>query len=272
VVETSYAPCGDLTLAYQVFGDGPVELVFAGPFVSHVELFWAMPEFKSFFEQLTTFCRVVVFDKAGVGLSDPVPRVRSVDDRVAEIEAIMDAVGFERAVIFGLSEGGPAAMVFAATRPERTQALILHGTVAFSAFTWDDIDRDPAEVLARNVRDFREEYLPSTEQVAKFQEIARGVRSSWGSGATFKAFLPSVRSTRQLGMLERMCARPGMARATMEAAFRMDVRPILPTISAPTLVSHARDDPAPVQCGRYVADHIPGRGCSRSTVWTTRPG
>jgi pimeloyl-ACP methyl ester carboxylesterase len=277
VPETSYASCGDLSLAYQVFGDGPVELVFAGPFVSHVELFWAMPEFKSFFEQLGAFCRIVIFDKAGVGLSDPVPRVRSVDDRVAEIEAIMDAVGFGKAAIFGLSEGGPAAMVFAATRPERTRALILHGTVAFSAFEWDDLDRDPAEVLARNVRDFSAEYLPSTEQVAKFQEIARGVRSGWGSGATFKAFLPSVRSTRQLGMLERMCASPGMARATMEAAFRMDVRPILPTISVPTLVSHARDDPAPVQCGRYVADHIPGarmlevEGVDHAP-WLTEPG
>ena len=258
VAETSYAPCGDLSLAYQVFGDGPVELVFAGPFVSHVELFWAMPEFKSFFEQLATFCRVVIFDKAGVGLSDPVPRVRSVDDRVTEIEAIMDAVGFGKAVVFGLSEGGAAAMVFAATRPERTRALIVHGTVAFAAFEWDDLDRDPAEVLARNVFDFDEEYLPPTEKVAKFQEIARGVRSAWGSGATFKAFMPSVRSIRQLGMLERMCASPGMARATMEAAFRIDVRPILPTISVPTLVVHARDDPAPVQCGRYVADHIPG--------------
>ena len=170
----------------------------------------------------------------------------------------MDAVGFDKAVIFGLSEGGPAAMVFAATRPDRTRALILHGTMAFSAFEWDDLDRDPAEVLARNVFGFLEEYLPSTKQIAKFQEIARGVRSAWGSGATFKAFLPSVRSIGQLGMLERMCASPGMARATMEAGFRMDIRPVLPTISVPTLVMHALDDPAPVQCGRYVADHISG--------------
>jgi pimeloyl-ACP methyl ester carboxylesterase len=277
VAETSYAPCGDLSLAYQVFGDGPIELVMAGPFVSHVELFWAMPEFKAFFEQLATFCRVVVFDKAGVGLSDPVPKVRSVDDRVTEIEAIMDAVSFEKAVIFGLSEGGPSAMVFAATRPDRTRALILHGTVAFSAFSWDDIDRDPAELIARNAGGLAEEYLPSTEQIANFQEIVRSVRSGWGTGAAFKAFLPSVRSTRQLGMLERMCASPGMARATMEAAFRMDVRPILPTIAVPTLVTHARDDPAPVQGGHYLADHIPGarmlevEGVDHAP-WLTEPG
>jgi pimeloyl-ACP methyl ester carboxylesterase len=96
VAETSYAPCGKLSLAYQVFGDGPVELVFVGPVVSHVELFWGMPEFKAFFEQLGTFCRVIVYDKAGVGLSDPVPKVRTLDDRVAEIEAVLDAAGSER--------------------------------------------------------------------------------------------------------------------------------------------------------------------------------
>ena len=189
--ETSYAPCGDLSLAYQVFGDGPVELVFAGPFVSHVELFWAMPEFKSFFEQLGTFCRVAIFDKAGVGLSDPVPRVRSVDDRVAEIEAVMDAVGFGKAVVFGLSEGGPAAMVFAATRPERTRALILHGTVAFSAFSWDDLDSDPAEVLARNRANLAERYLPSVEQIANFQEI-RPRRPFWVGHWRSVQSLPAV--------------------------------------------------------------------------------
>ena len=101
MAETSYAKFGDLSLAYQVFGDGPVELVYVAPFVSHVELCWTLPEFKAFFEQLATFCRVLLFDKAGFGLSDPVPKVRTLDDRAAEIEAVMDAVGFGNAVIFG---------------------------------------------------------------------------------------------------------------------------------------------------------------------------
>ena len=131
MAETSYASCGDLSLAYQVFGDGPIELVFVGPFISHVELFWTVPEFKAFFDQLATFCRIVVFDKAGVGLSDPVPHVRTLDDRVAEIEAVMDAVGFGRAVPFGLNDGGFASIVFAATRPERTRALILAESYSF---------------------------------------------------------------------------------------------------------------------------------------------
>ena len=112
--ETAYAPCGDLSLAYQVFGDGPVELVVAGPIASHIELFWTLPEFKAFMDQLSTFCRIALFDKAGVGLSDPVPRVRTMDDRADEIEAVMDAVGFKSAALFGLSEGGAASIVFGA--------------------------------------------------------------------------------------------------------------------------------------------------------------
>src|SRR5882757_1048186 len=146
VAETSYAKCDDLSLAYQVFGDGPVELVFVGPMVSHVELFWAMPEFKAFFEQLSTFCRVVLFDKAGLGLSDPIPKVRLLEDRAAEIEAVMDAVGFGKAAVFAMSEGGPASIVFAAKRPERTRALILYGSYAFLPDVgWEYLDRDPAE-------------------------------------------------------------------------------------------------------------------------------
>ena len=261
MAETSYAACGDLSLAYQVFGDGPVELVFVGPIVSHVELSWTVPEFKAFFEQLATFCRVVVFDKAGVGLSDPVPKVRTLDDRTAEIEAVMDAVGFGKAVVFGMSDGGFASIVFAATRPERTRALILAGTDPYWGFAgWDDMDRDPAELRARILAELGEDYTPSTEQLARVQEYGRAVRSGWGSGATFSISLPSMSGRlRQLAMFERMCASPGMARASIEAAFRFDVRPILPTITAPTLVIHAREDPAvPVQCGRYLADHIPG--------------
>jgi pimeloyl-ACP methyl ester carboxylesterase len=259
VAETSYASCGDLSLAYQVFGDGPVELVYAGSFVSHAELFWTMPEFEAFFGPLATFCRVLLFDKAGVGLSDPVPQVRTLDDRATEIEAVMDAAGFDRAVIFGVSEGGPAAIVFAATRPQRTRALLLTGTFAYWGFAgWDDMDRDAEELRARVLPELGEAYTLSTEQVARYQGFGRAVRSAWGSGTALGTLLPSVRSIRQLGMLERMGASPGMARATVESWFRIDVRPILPTITAPTLVIHARGDLISVQGGRYIADHIPG--------------
>jgi len=130
-----------------VFGDGPVELVFVGPIVTHVELCWTQPDFKAFFDQLATFCRVLLFDKAGVGLSDPITKVRLLEDRAAEIEAVIDAAGFEKPVLFAMSEGGPQAIVFAAKRPERTRALILYGSLAFAAGgSWDDLDRDPAEL------------------------------------------------------------------------------------------------------------------------------
>jgi pimeloyl-ACP methyl ester carboxylesterase len=260
VAETLYAKCGDLSLAYQVFGDGPVELVFVGPMVFHVELFWALPEFKAFFDQLATFCRVVMFDKAGVGLSDPVPKVRLLEERAAEIEAVMDAVGFGKPVLFGMSEGGPQAIAFAARRPERTRALILYGSFAgLPSASWDDLDRDPAELRARAVAELGEDYTPSTEQFARIQEMGRATRSGgWGSGAIAKVFFPSVRSVRQVAMFERMCASPGMFRAAAESVFRIDVRPILSTLSTPTLVIHARDDIAPVQHSRYLADHIPG--------------
>jgi class 3 adenylate cyclase/pimeloyl-ACP methyl ester carboxylesterase len=259
VPETSYAKCGDLSLAYQVFGDGPIELVIAAAFVGHVELAWTLPEFKAFHEQLATFCRVAVFDKAGVGLSDPVPKVRTLEERAAEIETVMDAAGFKQAVVSGLSDGGPAAIMFAATRPERVRALILCATYSFHPGGWDDMDRDPAELRARFLSEVGEDYTPSIEQLARWLKAARAVRSGWGSGAAASISAPSVRSIRQLAMLERMSASPGMARASFEAAFRIDVRPILPTLTAPTLVIHAREDPAvPVQGGRYLADHIPG--------------
>jgi pimeloyl-ACP methyl ester carboxylesterase/class 3 adenylate cyclase len=260
MAETSYASCGDLSLAYQIFGDGPAELVFVGPFVSHVELFWALPEFKSFFEQLGSFCRVVLFDKAGLGLSDPIPRVRTLDDRTREIDAVMDAVGFENAAVFGMSEGGPASALFAATRPERTRALILYGSYAYVGHgMWEDIDRDPAELRTQALAELGEKYAPTVEQIVRLQDVARAVTTAWGSGRAVRMSMPSLGSVRQVAAFERMSASPGMARATLEATFRIDVRSVLPSITAPTLVIHARQDPGiPVQCSRYMADHIPG--------------
>ncbi len=198
VAETSYASCGDLSLAYQVFGDGPIELVFVGPMVSHVELFWTLPEFKAFFEQLATFCRVLLFDKAGLGLSDPIPKVRTLDDRAAEIEAVMDAVGFDKAVIFGMSEGGPTSIVFAAKRPERTRALIVTGSYPFMATEWDDIDRDPARcrrASSPSSARMLPHWVRATCSLSARSPICRkwpSARSAWGSGATAKAMFPSI--------------------------------------------------------------------------------
>jgi hypothetical protein len=137
--------------------------------------------------------------------------------------------------------------------------LILTGTFSYFGFDgWDDLDRDPAELGARLVPELGNDYTPSTEQLARWQTWCRAAGSAWGSGEALRALLPSVRSIRQLAMVERMSASPGMARAALEAVFRTDVRSILPTVTAPTLVIHARDEVIPVQEGRYIADHIPG--------------
>lgn len=277
--ETAYAQCGDLNLAYQVFGEGPVESVVVGPLISHVELCWTLPEAVAFMEHLASFSRLAIYDKAGVGLSDPVPRVRTLDDRVAEIEAVMNAAGFQTAVVCGASDAGPPAMMFAATRPERTQALILTGTGAYSGYEgWGDIDRDPVELQERMLSELGEHYLPSVEQIARLQDTYRAFRSEWGSGAASSMTMPSLSGRlRELAMFERMCASPGMARASFEASFRIDVRPILATIAVPTLVIHAREDLFPVQFGRYLADHISGarylevEGVDHAAPWLTEP-
>ena len=122
----------------------------------------------------------------------------------------------------------------------------------------DEIDRDPDELRAVARAELGEDYMPSTEQITRMQEFARAVRSAWGTGAALGMARRSPRSMRQFAMLERMCASPGMARASFEAMFRIDVRPILPTITMPTLVIHGCQDPVPVQYGRYLADHIAG--------------
>jgi pimeloyl-ACP methyl ester carboxylesterase len=259
MAETRYARAGDLSLAYQMFGDGPVDIVFAGSFVSHVEMMWASPEIKAFFDRMAAFSRVVIFDKAGVGLSDPVARYRSIEERAAEIEAVMDTVGFARAVLMGVSEGGPASMLFAASRPERVQALVLTGTFPFSFIDdWDDVAAPPSVLRDRAIGVVGEEFAASVDQIARFLTFLAAIRDEWGSGAALAQLLPSIPSRVQLGMLERMSASPGMARATVEAGFRLDICDILPTITAPTLVIHAKDDPIPVQCGRYIASRIGG--------------
>ena len=255
--ETSYAACGDLSLAYQVFGDRPVELVFVGPMISHIELFWTLPEYKAFFDQLATFCRVLCRQGRGRAV-DPVPQVRTLDDRAAEIEAVMDAVGFGKAAVFGMSEGGPQAIFFAAQRPERTRALILYGSYpGMTGLGLDDLDRDPAELRALALPDWGEATRPPRSSSPACRKWSAPPARR---GAAVRS--PSLccrRSGRHASSPCRAHRRgPGMLRATLRSNIRIDVRPILPTITAPTLVIHARDEPLPLQCGRYLADHIPG--------------
>ena len=132
--DTRYAKSGDVHIAYQVFGEGSVNLVFAPPFVSNIENYWDEPEFARWLLRLGSYARVVMFDKRGTGMSDRVAEVPGLDERMDDLRAVMDAVGMERAALMGVSEGGPLTALFAATYPERVDALVLYGSFARFAF------------------------------------------------------------------------------------------------------------------------------------------
>lgn len=255
--ETHYARSGDLSLAYQVFGRGEVDLVVVPSFVSNLDLFWANPVIKAFFDRLGSFARVALFDKAGTGLSDPVSSVPAIEDRAAEIEVVIEAAGFERPALFGLSEGGPSSIFFTSTRPDRVRALILSGTYPVAPWSADGLTYEEA-VAQLSALGLGDRYHPTRSNYERFAALRVPMLERWGSGETLARLTPSAGTARQLGLIERSCASPGMVRATIESALRLDVRALLPAIDVPTLVIHASDDPIPVQLGRYLADHIPG--------------
>lgn len=251
---THYAKCGDLNIAYQVIGEGPLDIVIVPTFVSNVELTWTHPVTKAWFDQLAAFARLIRFDKAGTGLSDPVPGPRTLEQRAEEIEAVMDAVDSQRAALLGLSEGGPASILFSATRPGRVQALVLCGSFSIFASPGSP-DEMRAELVSKGVP---ERYLPTDAQLERLAFVWEKGLTRWGEGEALAQLLPSLGDTQQLGMLERLCASPGMARATLQSAAMINIKDVLPAITAPTLVVHADEDLVPVQGGRFIADQIPG--------------
>jgi pimeloyl-ACP methyl ester carboxylesterase len=197
----------------------------------------------SFFERLASFSRLIIFDKRGTGLSDPVPvsTPATIEQRMDDVRAVMDAAGSERAALIGLSEGGPMSMVFAATYPERTTHLILTGT--FARATWDE----DYEIGIK--REFVE---PGIEEIIE----------SWGEGLILQLAAPSMNTPaarKELGRYERSAASPGMVRALMRMNLDIDVRPILTAINVPTLVLHREGDMmTPIDMGEYLADRITG--------------
>jgi class 3 adenylate cyclase len=232
--ETQYVSNGEVSIAYQVTGDGPIDIVIVPGFVSHLELELSNPFFIDYLRGLTAFARVVRFDKRGTGLSDPVAGIPTLEDRMEDVRAVMDAAGVERAAVYGISEGGPMAALFAATYPERTTALILCGT-----FASGDLIKTAAEA----------QLLP--------------VIDAWGEGRSAHLFAPSIaddaNARRMIGTYERSAASPGMARALVRAFVDIDVRDILPTIQAPTMVLHREADSAvPVAAAHELVDLIPG--------------
>ena len=243
--KTRYAHYGDLNIAYQVVGEGDVDIVLVPSFVSHLEFSWGHPAVKSFYDHVASFARLAIFDKTGTGLSDPVSGVPTIEQRAEEVEAVMDAAGMEKAAIFGLSEGGPAAIFFSVTRRRRTTGLVLFGTF-------------PSGNLANAPEGFTDEELPTDSQLARIRKFMDHVLNDWGEGKALKELLPTQGDESQLGMIERLSASPSMARATLLSGSRIDVTSLLGSVEVPTLIVHAKDDLVPVQNARAMARRIPG--------------
>jgi pimeloyl-ACP methyl ester carboxylesterase len=215
--ETRYAKNGDVHIAYQVFGGGPLDLVVVHGFVGNIELHWDFPDAARFYTRLGSFCRVICFDKRGTGLSDRDCGIATLEERMDDVRAVMDAAGSERAALFGQSEGGPMSVLFAAAHPERTRALVLYGTFARS-----------------NQRDWSPERFD-----ARMAEFDRG----WGTTMSRLTMLaPGKLSdaafSRAWTRLERQSASPAAAIAMLRMNKDIDVSHVLPVIRVPTLVLH----------------------------------
>lgn len=242
--QTRYARSGDVHIAYQVVGEGPFDLVYVPGWVSHVELAWEEPTLARFLGRLASFSRLILFDKRGTGLSDRVSddKLPTLEERMDDLRAVMDAVGSERAAIFGVSEGGTLAALFAATYPERTTALVMFGT------------------FARRIWSPDYPWAPTPEQRQQEYEC---VESGWGKLVDLERYVPSkigdeAFATRLATYLRR-AASPGAAVALLRMNTQIDIRAVLPTIHVPTLVLHRTGDrDANVDEGRWLAAQVPG--------------
>jgi pimeloyl-ACP methyl ester carboxylesterase/DNA-binding CsgD family transcriptional regulator len=242
MAETRYAKSGDVNIAYQVVGDGPVDLVLVPGFVSHVEAAWEEPRLAHFLSRLASFSRLIVFDKRGTGMSDPVTSPPSMDERMDDIRAVMDAVGSERAAIFGASEGGSLSILFAHRHPERAQALVLYGSwarrLAAADYPWG---------------------LRSDE----LERFLGQMEDAWATGEWWnrddRSPLDDERHRRWWARYLRMAASPAMAAAVIRMNTEMDLRDLLPDVQVPTLILHRTEDNwIEVGHGRYLAERIPG--------------
>jgi pimeloyl-ACP methyl ester carboxylesterase len=239
-----YAKSGDVHVAYRVLGEGPSDLVFVGGSFTNLDALWAIPEYRRFCETLATFSRLILFDKRGMGLSDRV-RVGTLEERMDDVRAIMDAVGSESAALLGVSEGGPMSMLFAATYPERTRALLLCG----------------AEVKEETTEDWP--WGEATRQeLEDFLDLDR-VAARWGKGLGLATFAPSRAEDERLrelfGRVQAQAASPSEAVAFMRMAFEIDVRHVAPSVTAPTLIVHREGDRVcNVENARWLERNIAG--------------
>ena len=233
-----YAKSGDVHIAYRIFGDGPLDIVLVPGTLSHVELYWELPANEYLLKRLTSFARVIVFDKRGQGLSDRSAEM-TLEERVGDVRAVMDAAGSKRAVVYGWSEGGQMCLMFAATYPERTSGLVLYGS-------YPSMKEDPWAVISE-----------------EFERFLATVERHWGQGILVRINAPSRLKeeafVQWFGRLERAAASPSAILALMRANYEIDVRHILPAIRVPTLIFHRTGDTlVSVEAGRYLARHIRG--------------
>jgi DNA-binding SARP family transcriptional activator/pimeloyl-ACP methyl ester carboxylesterase len=236
-----YARSDDLNIAYQVSGEGPIDLVLISGFVSHLEKDWEEPRHAHFLERLGSAARLIRFDKRGTGLSDRPPGLPDLEARMDDVRAVMDDAGSERAVLFGYSEGGPMAVLFAATYPERTRALVLFGTYAKRLDPDDDYP-----------------WAPTREARAAYAEQ---VEREWGFESDMKIMCPSADEAmaRWWGERCRAAASPGAVKALVQMNSLIDVRALLPAIHVPTLVvGRGTDFDARIEESRYIAERISG--------------
>src|SRR5271167_3467139 len=244
--ETRYARRTDgVNIGYQMLGAGPATLVWCWGWMSHLDLQWADGELASMFERLAGFCRLVLYDKAGTGVSDPIAHVATLEERVEDVRVVMEAAGVEHAAILGESEAGPVAAMFAATYPQRTDSLLIFGSLSTG-------QPDDDELAA---------YGGSPGETAKLVERLEDCLDHWGEGRPADWIAPSLSSPlvrRGFATMERSAVSPGMARGLIDALLRIDVRPALPAISAPAIVMHRTGDLVPIAHGRLLADRILG--------------
>lgn len=242
IPETRYVRVGDVSIAYQVLGDGPLDLVHIPSWITNVEENWNDPGYARFLRRLASFSRLIVFDKRGTGLSDRVMATSTLEERIEDVQAVMEAVGSTRAALFGSTEGSAMCALFAATWPERTRALVMYGA------------------YARRLRSTTYPWGPSEEEREAFHEQ---ITREWGGPVAVELLargaMDDERFCRWWAGYLRRSASPGAAVALARMNVGIDIRSILPTIRVPTLVLHRSGDPlCPVEGARYIADRIPG--------------
>jgi len=241
VLETKYAMSGDVNIAFQEVGAGELDLVVVPGWLSHLDLWWEAVGYADWIERLASFCRVILFDKRGTGLSDRDVGDSTLEERMDDLRAVLDAAGSQRAAVFGFSEGGPLSMLFTATYPERVHALVLYATFARATEAPD--------------------YPEGTQMRASLDELMRITKTAWGQGQSQFIFAPSVSeidiSRNFAKRFERGSASPRAARKNLTWIYEVDVRPLAHTLRVPTLVLHRVGDRAvPVSMGRWLAHNI----------------